>query len=232
MGREEKTSIESVLETRKDQIREHFLKYTKQAFQILPKIEEPHILDVGCGSGTPTIELAKLSDGKITGIDIDQNSLDRLNEKIREEGLSDRVFTKKCSLLNIDFPDETFDIVWAEGSIHIVGFEKGLKELRRLLRNDGFLVVHDGIKGVSKELNKVPDLGYKLVNHFMLPEDVWWTDYFEPLERLIKEGHEKAENNEGLAILETYQNEVNMFKMNPEENISAFYIFQKKNYTP
>ncbi|MGD2066713.1 MAG: class I SAM-dependent methyltransferase [Candidatus Bathyarchaeota archaeon] len=226
--RSERTSVESALETKKEQIRNYFLRYTRQAFRILPRIKEPHILDVGCGSGNPTIELAKLSDGRVTGIDIDQNSLDRLNAKIQKEGLSNRVFTKKCSLLNIDFPDETFDIIWAEGSIHIVGFEKGLKELRRLLRQDGFLVVHDGVKDISDKLKKTPDLGYTLINHFRLPDDAWWVHYFEPLERLIKEQHMKDKTNENLSIIARYQTEVNMYKMNPKENISAFYMFQKK----
>ena len=64
----------------------------------------------------------------------------------------------------------------------------------------------------------------------MLPDDAWWIHYFEPLERLIKEQRKKAKNNESQSILERYQTEVNMYKMNPKENISAFYIFQKKNY--
>ena len=152
----------------------------------------------------------------------------KLNEKIQEEGLSNRVFTKKCSLFNIDFPDETFDIIWAEGSIHIAGFEKGLKELRHLLRQDGYLVVHDGIKDVSNKLRKLPDLGYNLTNQFMLPEDSWWIHYFKPLEQLIKQQRKNANNNKSLSILERYQTEVNTYKMNPKENNSAFYILQKK----
>ena len=191
-------------------------------------MKDPHILDFGCGSGIPTLELAKLSGGKIIGIDVDQNQLNRFNKRIQDEGLSNRVFAKNCSLLDVDFPDETFDIIWAEGSIHIVGFERGLKECRNLLKPEGFLVVHDGIKEVSHKLDRVPDFGYKLVNHFMLPDDVWWTDYFEPLERLIKRWRDRAKSPESLRILESCQNEVNIFKMNPEDNVSAFYIFQKK----
>jgi ubiquinone/menaquinone biosynthesis C-methylase UbiE len=162
-----------------------------------------------------------------TGIDINQNQLEKLNRKIQDEGLSDRVFTRKCSVLDIDFPDETFDVIWAEGSIHIVGFEKGLEELRRLLRPDGFLVVHDGIKDVLNKLKKLYDLGYSLVNNFMLPDDDWRLYYFEPLERLIKEWSKKNKSNKISRLLENYQNEVNMFKTNPKENSSAFYIFQK-----
>ena len=215
-----------MLETEKDQIRKHFIKYTRQAFQILPRTKDPHILDVGCGSGIPTIELAELSNGKIIGIDIDQKLLNKLNKRIQDEGLSKRVFTKNCSLFNIDFPDETFDIIWAEGTIHLIGFEKGLKEWRHLLRPGGFLVVHDGVKEVSDKLKKIHDIGYKLLNHFVLPEDSWWINYFEPLERLINKWHKKAKSNVSQKLLKSYQNEVNMFKKNPIENISAFYIFQ------
>ena len=54
-------SADLLLEIGRDQFRERFSKYTILAFQMLPKIKSPHILDVGCGSGIPTIVLAKLS---------------------------------------------------------------------------------------------------------------------------------------------------------------------------
>ena len=43
----------------RDRFREPLLKYTRKAFQLLPKLDKPRILDVGCGSGVPTIELAR-----------------------------------------------------------------------------------------------------------------------------------------------------------------------------
>ena len=194
---------------------------------MLPKIENPHILDIGCGSGVPTIELAKLSDGEIIGIDINQSLLDKLNRRIEEEGLSNRVKTLKRSLFEIDFPDESFDILWAEGSIWIIGFKKGLKEWRRLLKPNGFLVVHDEIKTVSNKLKKIPSYGYKLINHFQLLEDAWWTEYYRPLERRIKELSMKYKDKEALKILKKHQNEIDMVKRNPKEHSSAFYIMQK-----
>ena len=48
-----------------------------------------------------------------------------------------------CSMLNMDFSNENFDIIWSEGSIYIIGFEKGLKEWRGLLKPKGFLAVHE-----------------------------------------------------------------------------------------
>jgi 2-polyprenyl-3-methyl-5-hydroxy-6-metoxy-1,4-benzoquinol methylase len=54
----------------KDHIRENLNIYTRKAFTLLSKCKKVHILDIGCGSGVPTMELAKLSEGYVTGIDI------------------------------------------------------------------------------------------------------------------------------------------------------------------
>ena len=68
---------------RKDRIKKSLLKYTRKAFWMLPKMDNPRIIDIGCGSGIPTIELARLSQGEIIGIDIDQSSLDKFTDKIK-----------------------------------------------------------------------------------------------------------------------------------------------------
>jgi len=217
-----------LLEVNQDHFRENLNKYTRKAFRMLPELEKPRILDIGCGSGVPTIELARLSDGEIIGIDTDESLLEKLGGKIQKEGFSDRVKIKKCSLFEIDFPDESFDIVWAEGSIHIIGFERGLREWKRLLKTNGFLVVHDDIKNMPDKLKKIPNCGYKLINHFSLPEDAWWTEYYKPLEIQIKELRIKYKNDpEALKILKKYQNEIDTVKKNPKGYGCVFHIMQK-----
>jgi ubiquinone/menaquinone biosynthesis C-methylase UbiE len=217
-----------LIEINQDHFRGNLTKHTRKAFQMIPKLEKPRILDVGCGSGVPTIELAKLSDGEVIGIDTDESLLEKLSGKIQEEGFSDRVKIKKCSLFEIDFPDESFDIVWAEGSISIIGFERGLRDWKRLLKTNGFLVIHDDIKNMPDKLKKIPNSGYKLINHFSLPESAWWTEYYKPLEIQIKELRVKYENDpEALKILEKYQNEIDTVKKNPTKYGSVFYVMQK-----
>ena len=76
-------------------------EYTRRAFEMLPKLERPRILDIGCGRGEPTIELAKLSGGTVTGLDIDQSALDELDRRAEEEGLSDRISTVNRSASEI-----------------------------------------------------------------------------------------------------------------------------------
>ena len=150
---------EAQFQVKKDLIRKRLLKYTRKAFRMLPKLDKPRILDVGCGSGAPTIEMARLSNGQIIGLDVNQPSLDRLTRRIEKAGLSDRVKVMKCSMVDMDFPDESFDIIWAEGSIHVVGFKRGLKEWRQFLKPKGFMAVHDEKGNVSEKLRQISGCG-------------------------------------------------------------------------
>ena len=217
-----------LLEINHDNLRKGLNKYTKKAFQMLPKLEKPRILDVGCGSGVPTLELARLSNGQIIGIDIDQPLLDKFTKKIEEAGLTDRVKTMKYSMLNMKFPDESFDIIWSEGSIFRIGFQRGLKEWRRFIKPNGFLVVHDEISDITKKLKFIPICGYKLIDNFILPEDVWWVEYYCPLEKWIQELRKKyGDDHETLVMLDKEQQKVDEFKKNPKFHGSVFYVMQK-----
>ncbi len=211
-----------------DHFRKVFSKYTIEAFQKLPKLENPRILDIGCGSGVPTMELAKLSDGEILGIDIDQDHLDKLSRKIEQEGLTNRVKAIKCSLLDIKFPDNSFDIIWAEGSITTLGVEKSLRGWNRLLKPKGFLVIHDEIKHFFEKRHIIASCGYKLIEHFSLPEEAWWEEYYSPLEIKIKELYKKYSNDpDALEVLNIHQNEIDMVKFSPKSFQSVFCIMQK-----
>ncbi len=219
---------ETLLEIYQDHLRESFNTYTRKAFQMLPELDKPHILDIGCGSGVPTIELAMLSNGQIIGLDIQQSLLDKLKRKIEELGFLNRVRTVKCSMFEIDFPDEFFDVIWAEGSISIIGFENGLKIWRRFLKPNGFLVVNDDIKNIINKLAQIPSCGYTIQGYFTLPQDIWWINYYSPLEKKIQELREKYfDDPETLKILEQKQNEIEIFKKNPKSYGSVFFILRK-----
>ena len=165
-----------------EQVRAVFLKYTRKVFLKLPRLERPRILDIRCGSGVPTIELAKLSDGEVIGIDIDQSCIDELNRKIKEEALSNRVKAINLSLFEMKFADKTFDVVWSEGVIRKIGFETSLKEWRRLLKHNGYLVIHYQISHAADSLSRIPQYGYRLADTVSLPADAWWTEFYKPLE--------------------------------------------------
>jgi ubiquinone/menaquinone biosynthesis C-methylase UbiE len=213
----------------RDKIRKHLLKYTRKAFRMLPPLDKPRILDIGCGSGIPTLELARLSRGEVIGIDIDQPALDKFTNKIEEAGLTDRVKAINCSMFNMDFADESLDIIWSEGSIYAIGFESGLREWKRFLKSDGFMVIHDEQGNIEEKLEQISSCGYELLGYFILSEDVWWKEYFGPLEKLIAESQTRCTDDP--KVLEEFhqaQGELDIFKKHPERNSSVCFVIQKK----
>lgn len=219
---------EILLELDRDSLRANFNTYTRRAFQMLPKLSMPKILDIGCGSGVPAMELARLSNGEIIGIDNDQSVLDEFNEKIKKAHFIDRVRTVKCSMFDIEFPDESFDIVWAEGVMAIIGFERGLRKWRRLIKSNRFLVIHDDIGDMERKHDLIPLCGYVVLDMFVVPKEVWWTDYYSILEKKVKMLREQCSDDRAtLAFLNKEQREVEEFKKNPQYHGSVFFLMQK-----
>jgi ubiquinone/menaquinone biosynthesis C-methylase UbiE len=216
---------------------------------MLPYIDKPTILDIGCGTGEPTIELAKLSNGIVIGLDIHQPYLDELERKARKFNLSQRVKTVNRSLFDMDFADESFDIIWAEGSIFLIGLEKGLQEWRRFIKPNRFLVVHEmswlrpdppteirdyweriypGIRTIEENLKIILKCGYVVIGHFSLPEDAWWEEYYGPLEERIRTVREKyKDDSDALAELDKGQEEIDLYRKYSQWYGSVFYIMQK-----
>ena len=212
----------------KDHIRENLNKYTRKAFKLLHECKNPHILDIGCGTGVPTIELAKISGGQVIGIDIDVTSLNLLRRKIKEMGLNNRVSVIKNSILTMDFPEESFDIIWTEGSIFVIGFENSIKKWRRFLKPNGFLVIHDENKDKTKKLRLITQYGYTLIAQFELSDNLWWREYYTPLEQLIKEFRNKYPSDSELNNeLTKDQIEIDKCKSKAIVTSSFFVIMQK-----
>lgn len=226
------------------------LGFTRKAYQMLPDLDNPRILDVGCGQGGPTLELARLSGGHVIGLDIDQTALDELARRAEEEGLSDGIEAVHGSMVDMDFADESFDVIWAEGSMHVLGFERALGEWRRFIRPRGFLVVHEmvwlrpdppaevvncpelaypGIRTVPEYTEQVPDHGYDLVGHFALPEDFWLLDYFDPMLARLRELRQKyADDHAAQRTLDREQRAADLYRKHTKWYGSAFLVMQKR----
>ena len=215
-------------ELRVQELREKFLVNTRRAFQMLPEMDKPRILDIGCGSGMPSIELSRLSNGEIVGIDIDQEALEKFNQKIEKEGLSNRIKTMNQSIYHTTFPDESFDLLWDEGAVHIVSLKKCLKECTRILKPGGFFVLGETIKWFKSASNVFPKFGFTLVNEFLLPEEYWWTAYYAPLETRIKNLGEREFNAKEREEITRHKREIEMVKKNPKQFDCGHYIYQKK----
>ncbi len=222
---------------------------TKKAYQTLSNLpEHPRILDVGCGSGAQTVALAKLSRGQITALDNYQPFLEDLKWKAKAEGVSDRIQAVNGDMCALDYAANSFDVIWAEGSIFVIGFEKGLRDWKRLLTGNGYLVasevswfkreapeeirkffaeVYPQMKTVEENLAIARKTGYRVVGWFPVPESSWWKNYYTPIEAKLPALKSIYQGNaEALGIIACEEREIEMFRKYAAYYGSVFYILQ------
>jgi len=102
---------------------------TLKAFRSIPEPSNiKSILDIGCGNGSASLALADACDAQITAIDNHDPFLHSLKQKAKKLGFADQITTVNASMLELPYPDHSFDLLWAEGSAYIMGVEKALHE--------------------------------------------------------------------------------------------------------
>ena len=224
---------------------------TKKAYAMLKGLpEKPRILDIGCGPGMQTVALAKLSNGEIYAVDNHQPFLEQLKKTAEKKGVTDKITVVNGDMKALDYEDGSFDIVWCEGAIFVIGFEKGLKEWKRLVADNGYLVVSElawlqpdppkeikkfffqgypAIKTVNENIETIKQAGYKVINHFVLSKEGWWTHYYTPIEAKLSSMKQKyKDNQDATAYLASEELEINMFRKYSDYYGYVFYIMQKE----
>lgn len=102
------------------------------------------VLDVGCGFGGTSRYLAKKLGPKshVTGITLSPAQVERGTELAVEQGVADNTQFQVMDALNMDFPDNTFDIVWAcESGEHMPDKQRYISEMMRVLKPGGKFVM-------------------------------------------------------------------------------------------
>lgn len=208
----------------------------------------PRILDVACGPGMQTMELARISDGPITALDFHQPFLDELERRAREAGVLDRITLVNASMYDMPFPDGSFDLIWCEGAMYMTGFEEALRAWKRLLPDGGGYIVatepcwlaadipddvralwaeYPGMGTVTEALERAERAGYGCVKHFTIPQSSWWDDYYKPLsEKLPAIRAKYAGDASASAVVEDSQHEVDMFRTHGHLYGYVFFVMR------
>lgn len=208
--------------------------FTRRAFACVRGLPaRPRILDLGCGSGAQTLELAGLCQGRIVAVDNHGPFLEQLRSRAALLGLGDRIEAKLGDLRQLSFEPGSFDLIWAEGSIFVVGFAAGLAAWRALLCKAGYIAVteacwlkpevppevrefwnaaYPAIRGIPENQEMVRAAGYDLVESFVLPESAWW-NYYAPIERKLPGLEARyAGDPQALEVLAAERQEIAMFR--------------------
>lgn len=222
---------------------------TRKAYVCLKELPgEPYILDIGCGPGAQTVELAKRTTGKILALDNHAPFLEQLNCRAQREGVDDKIKTLEESMFNMSFEERSFDVIWSEGAIFIIGFEKGLREWKKFVKQDGYMVVSElswiksdppgplrdywqktwpQIKTIEGNIDIIERLGYQFVEYFIVPESGWWDEYYNPIEEKMGDLRSRYKNDpEATATLDEMQLEIEMYRGYSEYYGNVFYIMR------
>jgi ubiquinone/menaquinone biosynthesis C-methylase UbiE len=116
---------------------------------LLPHLKSgDSVLDVGCGPGTITMDLAELvAPGHVVGIDRSSEVIERAREAAEARALSNLSF-EIGDVYHLEFEDDSFDVVYAHQVLqHLSDPTRALREMRRVLRDGGWLAVRDGDYG-------------------------------------------------------------------------------------
>lgn len=93
------------------------------------------VLEYGCGVGNFSFDLAAIG-ARVTGIDISPNSVEVARKRALDQGFDSMIF-EVMDAENMDFPDESFDVVVGSAILHHLDLEKSATEIMRVLRPGG-----------------------------------------------------------------------------------------------
>jgi 2-polyprenyl-3-methyl-5-hydroxy-6-metoxy-1,4-benzoquinol methylase len=100
-------------------------------------LQGKHVLDFGCGMGQTSRIYAGLGAARVDGFDISSENIRVAEMNAKRDGLDDRVFFRHLAAEEIDYPDESFDLVLGKAILHHTDLEKTSKQLARVLRLGG-----------------------------------------------------------------------------------------------
>lgn len=211
---------------------------------------QSRIADLGCGTGGQTMTLAQNTLGHITGLDLFPDFITIFNKNAHTLGLSDRVNGIVGSMVKpLPFKKESLDLIWSEGAIYNIGFERGLNEWRQYLRKGGYIAVSEAswftpvppaeiydfwmahyteIDTIPAKVAQMQKAGYIPVATFILPENCWTEHYFAPCSKIQEAFLQKHQGNKTVEeLIAGQRHERELYHRYKEYYGYVFYIGKK-----
>ncbi len=209
---------------------------------LIDKAAPLKIADIGCGTGASTMQLGRSLNSTITAIDFLSEFIEVLKQRAEQEGLGRKINPMVCSMDNLHFCEEELDVIWSEGAIYNIGFEKGITYWRQFLKPDGLLVVSEitwttdnrpseietywvseypEIDTASSKINILEKSSYAPTAYFALSERCWLDNYYLPMQSTFSEFLDRHSYSEkAQEIVEAEKKEIALY-----EKYKAYYSY-------
>jgi len=195
-----------------------------------------------------TVELLRLSGGTVVALDLLPQMIARVKEAVDAAGFTHRLETVEADMNDMTFEPASFDVIWSEGAIYLMGFEKGLAKVKDFVKPGGYVAVSEAvwlqpdppqevidfwqeypeIDTVERKLEIVSRLGYQSVGHFVLPASSWTDLYYDPLANRVAEHEEKWKGiPEAEDVLAEARNEISIFGKHSRYYSYAFFVMRR-----
>jgi len=121
-------------------------EHHREAIQRANIQDGQRVLEVACGTGRATVDLARAvgDTGRLDALDLTEAMLDKARAKVENRGLISRVHFKQGDAKKLPYPDATFDVLYNGYMFDLIpldGFVPILREFARVLKPDGKLVL-------------------------------------------------------------------------------------------
>lgn len=220
---------------------------TLRALQLVgPLPQKAKIADLGCGTGTQTLTIAAHTDASIVGLDLFPQFIDRLNERCKKAGLEHQVTGIVGDMGALPFEEQSLDLIWSEGAIYNVGFQKGINLWKTYLKPGGWIAVTDAtwlteerpeeieqfwldaypeIDTLPHKVKQLEEAGYRHIQTFILPQACWTDSFYQPqqeAQRVFLQRHPK--NDTARMLVENQRHEAELYERYHDFYGYVFYV--------
>lgn len=222
---------------------------TKKALDFVgPLPERASVLDVGCGPGRQTMDLARLLPSAIiTALDNHPPFLQEVQKRAAHVGALNRVLPLEGDMRELPAEPGAINLIWCEGAAYIMGLRKALDAWKPALTEGGtialtepvwlrpdppeetvgFFAEYPQMRDAQATRAIVADAGYRLLGDFILPE-ADWLNYYEPMQERIEQLRPRhAGDPVAERVLDQCQAEIDDFRKNGSYYGYQFLIMAK-----
>ncbi len=223
---------------------------TARAMSLIDSLPEtPRVLDLACGPGMQTLHLAELQPtALIIGVESHQPFVEEARRRIFAAEISERVDCLGGDMADLDLPPGSIDLIWCEGAAYIIGVERALSLWEPLLSEDGVIAFSDAVwlteqpsadaisfwqeypdmQNLNRRREQIAATGYELLGDFILPDEAWLDDYYNPMQANIDSLRQEWQNDTNLlGILDAMESEITLFHNYSDQYGYAFFVARK-----